>query len=123
MSVAVDSSDVGLGAVLLQSHEGQLCPVMYLSRKLKPAETRYSAIERECLAVVWAVKTLHSYLYGREFVILSDHQPLAYLNSSKYSNNRVMRWALDLQVYRFRVQVVRGQDNHTADYLSRCGVW
>ena len=79
---------------------------MYLSRKLKPAETRYSTIERECLAVVWAVKTLHAYLYGREFVLMSDHQPLAYLNSSKYSNNRVMRWALDLQAYRFRVQVV-----------------
>ena len=123
VTVAVDSSNVGLGAVVLQSHEGQLCPVMYLSRKLRPAETRYSTIERECLAVVWAIKTLHCYLYGREFVLLSDHQPLSYLHSSRYSNSRIMRWALDLQVYRFRVQVIQGVENHTADYLSRRGAW
>ena len=93
-----------------------------MSKKLKPAETRYSTIERECLAVIWAVKTLRPYLYGREFVLLSDHQPLSYLDSAKYSNNRVMRWALDLQIYRFRVQVVKGSENNTADYLSRQGV-
>jgi len=119
--LAVDSSDRGVGAVLQQSHEGQLCPVMYLSRKLTPAERKYSAIERECLALVWAIKRLHPYLYGREFVVMSDHHPLAFLNSAKYSNCRVMRWALDLQVYRFRVQVVKGCDNHTADFLSRKG--
>jgi hypothetical protein len=122
MTLAVDSSGTGLGAVLMQSHEGQLCPVLYLSRKLKPAETRYSAIERECLAVVWAIKALHPYLYGREFVLFSDHQPLSYLNSAKFNNGRVMRWAIDLQIYRFRVQVVKGSENNTADYLSRRGI-
>lgn len=119
--LAVDSSDRGIGAVLQQVHEGQLCPVLYLSRKLSQAERRYSAIERECLALVWAIRTLHPYVYGREFVVMSDHQPLAFLNSAKYNNSRVMRWALDLQIYRFRVQVVRGCDNHAADYLSRKG--
>ena len=121
MVLAVDSSGTGIGGVLMQEHEGMLRPVMYISRKLKPAETRYSAIERECLALVWAVKTLHPFLYGKDFVLLSDHQPLMYLNSSKMNNSRVMRWALDLQVYRFTVKVIKGVDNCTADYLSRCG--
>jgi hypothetical protein len=121
MILAVDSSNTGLGGCLMQQFDDQLCPIVYISRKLKDAETRYSSIERECLAVVWAVKTLHPYLYGREFVLMSDHEPLKYISSAKYNNNRVMRWALDLQIYRFRVKVVRGRDNNTADYLSRKG--
>ena len=122
MVVAVDSSDIGIGGALLQNFDGQLCPILYISRKLKPAETRYSAIERECLALVWAVKTLHSYLYGRKFTLMTDHQPLAYISAAKYSNNRVMRWALDLQIYRYNIKVIKGKDNHVADYLSRRGI-
>jgi hypothetical protein len=121
MVLAVDSSGTGIGGVLMQEHDGKYCPVMYISRKLKPAETRYSTIERECLALVWAVKTLHPFLYGKDFILLSDHQPLVYLNSSKMNNSRVLRWALDLQVYRFTVKVIKGSDNCVADYLSRCG--
>ena len=59
-----DASDSGLGAVLLQEHDGVNMPVMYISRKLNAAETRYSTIERECLALLWATKRLHVYLYG-----------------------------------------------------------
>ena len=121
MILAVDSSGTGIGGVLMQEHEGHYAPLMYISRKLKPAETRYSAIERECLALVWAIKTLHSFLYGKEFILMSDHQPLKYLNSAKMNNSRVMRWALDLQVYRFVVKVIKGSENFVADYLSRCG--
>ena len=51
-----DASDSGLGAVLLQEHDGVNMPVMYISRKLNAAETRYSTIERECLALFWATK-------------------------------------------------------------------
>ena len=88
--VATDSSDFTLGGTMFQEYDGVLYPVKYLSRKLKPAETRYSTIERECLAIVWAIKQLHSYVYGRTLTLMSDHQPLSYLNSSKYSNCRIM---------------------------------
>jgi hypothetical protein len=122
MHLAVDSSGIGIGGVLMQQYNGQYFPVLYISRKLKPAEINYSAIERECLALVWAVKTLHHYLYGREFVLLSDHQPLLYINSAKMSNSRVMRWAIDLQVHRFKMKIVKGSENNIADYLSRKGL-
>ena len=56
-----DASDSGLGAVLLQEHDGVNMPVMYISRKLNAAETRYSTIECECLALFWATKRLHVY--------------------------------------------------------------
>ena len=116
-----DASQTGLGAVLLQEHGGMNMPVMYISRKLKEAETRYSTIERECLALVWATKRLHAYLYGKEFILETDHQPLMFLNKSRINNDRITRWALTMQMYQYRVQVIKGRDNNTADYLSRCG--
>ena len=69
-------------------------PVMYISRKLNGAETRYSTIERESLALFWATKRLHVYLYGTEFKLEIDHQPLAFMNRANINNDRVMRWAL-----------------------------
>ena len=117
-----DASDSGLGAVLLQEHDGVNMPVMYISRKLNAAETRYSTIERECLALFWATKRLHVYLYGTEFILEIDHQPLAFVNRANINNDRVMRWALHLQMYRYQVRIVKGSANTTADLLSRCGL-
>ena len=59
-----DASESGLGAVLLQEHDGVNMPVMHISRMLNAADTRYSTIERECLDLFWATKRLHVYLYG-----------------------------------------------------------
>lgn len=98
---------------------GLKLPVAYASRKLKDSECRYSTIEKECLAIVWAVNKFQLYLYGREFLIETDHQSLMYLNRAKVINARIMRWALGLQSYRYRVIAIRGKDNQGADYLSR----
>jgi len=114
-----DASDKGLGAILLQEHDGAKFPVIFLSRKLTAPEKNYSVIEKECLALVWAVKSLDTYLQGREFVILTDHAPLLYLNKAKSDNGRLMRWALLLHQYRFRIESVKGKDNHGPDFLSR----
>lgn len=114
-----DASNVGIGAVLLQSYGEQYFPVMYISRKLLDREKAYSVIEKECLAIVWSVEKLQRYLYGRQFVLQVDHEPLSYLNKAKLTNPRVMRWALTLQPYRFRVEVIKGKDNLGADFLSR----
>ena len=94
MILCTDASDVGIGAVLMQEFDGEKLPIVYASRKLNPAETRYSTIERECLAIVWATKRFHPYLYGREFLTECDHKPLGLLNKSNIVNGRVTRWAL-----------------------------
>lgn len=114
-----DASDRGIGAVLMQEHDGVLHPVSYASRQLVPRETRYSAIERECLALVWAVEKFHIYVYGTTFVIQTDHQPLSYLSQAKHLNSRVLRWSLVLQEYSFRVEHIKGSENVGADFLSR----
>ncbi len=114
-----DASCEGLGAVLLQERDGDIFPVAYHSRKLKPAEKNYSTVERELLAVVDGIKKFYFYLYGNEFVLQTDHMPLESLRTSKNANSRIMRWALYLQQFQMRVQYIRGRDNVGADVLSR----
>lgn len=117
--VQTDASDYGIGAALMQEYEGILHPVAYASKKLLSREQSYSVIEKECLALVWAIKRFEKYLHGVEFILETDHQPLAYLNTAKMSNSRLMRWALFLQNYKFHIKAIRGSENVVADYLSR----
>ena len=114
-----DASDKAIGAVLLQEYDGKLMPVAYASQKLHQREVKYSVMEKECLALVWAVKHFHLYLYGQEFTLQTDHEPLVYLNKCKISNNRILRWALSLQPYSIYIQAIKGIDNVGADYMSR----
>jgi len=101
-----DASPVGIGACLWQvSQDGSRRPVHYVSRSLASAEAHYSQIEREALAIVFAVKLLHSYLYGCRFTLRTDHRPL--------------RWSVILSAYEYDMEHIRGRDNVTADCLSR----
>lgn len=115
-----DASNIGIGSVILQnSEDGEKYPVAFASRKLLPRETRYSTIEKECLAIVWSITKFEEYLYGKEFILETDHQPLQYLKTNQYQNGRIMRWALILQPYRFTVKAIKGTENVGADFLSR----
>ena len=105
--------------MLLQQHEGKVFPVAYVSKKLLPRERNYSIMEKECLAIVWAVKQFNVYLYGTPFVLQTDHQPLAYLNRMKFTNGRITWWALFLQPYSITIEAIKGSQNVGADYMSR----
>ena len=120
-SLQTDASDRGLGAVLTQQVEGVDRPVLYLSRKLADRETRYSMVEKECLAIRWAVGALRYYLLGRAFTLYSDHAPLQWLHRMKDVNARITRWYLALQPYNFRVVHRPGAQMAVADFLSRSG--
>ena len=117
--VRTDASSVGVGGVLLQECEDVLHPVMFVSRKLLPRETRYSTIERECLAIIWCVTKLQRYLWGKHFLLQTDHRPLTYLTGSVFKNHRVMRWSLALQEFSFSLAPISGSQNIWADLLSR----
>ena len=114
-----DASNVGVGASLMQKYEDKLHPIAFASKKLTAAERKYSTLEKECLAIVWAVKKYKLFLAGTKFVLQTDHKPLSYLNSAKFQNDRIMRWSLSLQDYDYRVEDIPGKDNHLADYMSR----
>lgn len=96
-------------------------PVAYLSKKLSPAEQNYATIEKECYAIVWAVKQLKPYLYNRRFTVLSDHAPRVWLHKAKGTNSRLLRWSLALQEYDMDIVHIRGKENIVADALSRAG--
>jgi len=81
---------------------------MYASKKMLPREQNYSVVEREALAIVWAVSKFHRYLYGQHFILESDHRPLEYLQTSYSTNPMIMRWSLSLQPYRNTVRYIKG---------------
>ncbi len=99
-----DASNTGLGAVLSQIQEGEEHPVIYISRKLTPAERNYAAVEKEALAFKWAVLELRYYLLGRKFTLVTDHAPLQWMARAKDTNARVTRWFLVLQDFHFVVR-------------------
>ena len=121
--LVVDASPVGLGAILVQHDKGRKeMPriVSYASRSLTPVEARYSQIERDGLAVVWACEKYHLYVYGKPFTVVTDHKPLEPLYNDPRSKPpaRIEQWALKLQPYNFTVMYRAGKDN-PADYMSR----
>lgn len=120
--LTTDASAVALGAVLSQGTIGNDKPIAYASRTLSDTEMRYSTIERELLAIIWAVKHFRPYLYGKPFTIFTDHRPLAWLYSLKEPNSKLTRWRLRLQEYDFKIIYKNGKQNTNADALSRIKV-
>ncbi|CAF4878033.1 unnamed protein product [Pieris macdunnoughi] len=101
--LTTDASLHAIGAVLSQGQIGKDLPIAYASRTLNKAESNYSTIERELLAIVWAVKHFRPYLFGRKFKIVTDHKPLTWLFSIKDPGSRLVRWRLKLEEYEYEV--------------------
>lgn len=117
MTLSVDASQNGLGAVLLQ--DGR--PIEYASRPLTSAEMNYAQIEKELLAIAIGCTRFHQYLYGRHFHMESDHKPLEAIFKKPLAQAppRLQRFMLRLQRYDKTVAYKPGQDLQIADALSR----
>ncbi len=100
-----DASQHHVAAVLLQ-YDDEALPraVGYFSKKLKPAEVRYSATDREALAIVLACRQFHHYLWVTRFVIRTDHQPITTVFRQRTKSPRMNRWMLEMRDYRFKVE-------------------
>ena len=118
-NVTTDASNFAIGAVLSQGDYPKDLPVAYASRCLNSAEINYSVIEKELLAIVWAVRHFRPYLYGRRFRIVTDHQPLTWLFNIKDPKSRLVRWRLELEEYDYAIIYKPGRVNSNADALSR----
>ncbi|CAK1590784.1 unnamed protein product [Parnassius mnemosyne] len=120
--LTTDALHYALGVLLSQGAIGTDKPIAYASSTLNDAETRYSTIEKELLAIVWSVKIFRPYLYGGKFTIFTDHRPLAWLNSIKEPNSKLTRWKLRLAEFDYDIVYKNGKQNFVADALCHVKV-
>ena len=120
--VTVDASNYACGAVLSQNHDGDLLPISYISRSFQKVELNKAIIEKELLAIHFAITYFRPYLYGRHFTVQSDHRPLIFLYNMKNPASKLTRIRLDLEEYSFDIEHIKGKDNVAADALSRISI-
>lgn len=121
--VTVDASPVGLGAVLTQAdpnNSKNTKIIIFVSRKLSPTEQKYSQIEKEALALVWACERLQLYLLGNSFRLITDNKAVSLIFKNPLSKPpaRKQRWSLRLYGFDFEVEHRPGLGN-ISDFLSR----
>lgn len=119
--IETDSSDQAIGAVLTQNQNGERKCLAYFSKKLSSTQRRYSATERECLAVLLSIENFRHFVEGTHFIIQTDAMSLTFLQSMSIESKspRIARWALKLSKYDVTFQYKKGTDNISADFLSR----
>ena len=116
-----DASDTAVGAVLQQKIGNAWKPITFFSRRMKPAETRYSTFDRELLAMYLAVKHLQYFVKGCQFHVLTDHKPLTFAFSTQSSKLIPHQTCHRDFISQFTTDVrhVIGSNNPVADALSR----
>lgn len=117
--ISTDASNVACGAILAQNVNGVELPIAFASKTFTPGEKNKSTIEKELAAIHWAITYFKPYVYGRKFIVKSDHRPLAYLFGMKNPSSKLTRMRLDLEEFDFEVQFVEGKKNVGPDALSR----
>jgi hypothetical protein len=118
----VDASQGGLGGSLLQPNtEHKLQPVAFTSCRMRPNETNWAQIEKECLAIVAACDKWDLWIYGLEVTVHTDHQPLEtiFKKPLNAAPRRLQKMMMRLQRYKIKVCYKRGSTMYLADTLSR----
>lgn len=125
IKVAADASSYGIGAVILHRFPDKSeKAIAHAARSLTKTEMNYSQIEKEALALIFAVTKFHRMIHGRKFILSTDHKPLLAVFGSKkgipvHSANRLQRWAITLLAYDFDIEHISTTKFGHADVLSR----
>ena len=116
----IDASGDGLGAVLYQLQDGKERVIAYASRGLRASERNYPVHKLEFLCLKWSVcDKFHDYLYGNEFQVRTDNNPLTYVLSTAKLDATGHHWVAALSCYNFSISYRSGKQNRDADGLSR----
>jgi hypothetical protein len=114
-----DASDIAVLADLHQKNGEDLLPIVYSSHLLTPVKRKYSAYEKECLAVVYGCEKHRSYLEHKEFALFTDNEALFWPLRHAKELDRIERWVLHLAPFKFQVSHISGKTYVVADCLTR----
>jgi hypothetical protein len=93
-TLAKDASDTGCGAVLYQKYENKVHIISYASCTLSTSQRNYDAMEKECLANLWATDKFREYLEGFKFTLVTDNRALTWLKRLQHKNKKMCRWLM-----------------------------
>jgi len=125
LGISCDASARGLGIILFHRYaDGSERPLQYASRTLTQAECNYSQIEKEGLAIIFAMKKFYKYLLGRKFILITDHKPLLAIFGPKHSlpplvATRLHHWSLYMSQFQYTIEYRKSEEHGNADALSR----
>ena len=124
ISLTTDASDLAVGAVLQQFVNGSWVPLAFFSQKLRTPERKYSAFDRELLALYLGIRHFRYFLEGRQFTAFTDHKPLTFSMSKTTEpwSGRQQRHLSYISEFTTDIRHVQGKDNPVADTLSRATV-
>ena len=115
-----DASSYAIGYILSQKDEhGVERVIEYAGRALRKAEVSYGITDKEGSAVVEGFKHFHSYLYGHDVTVITDHNALKFIKDNTKLTGRVARWAIHLSNYDYDIIYKPGAENTNADAISR----
>jgi hypothetical protein len=117
--ITVDASDYEAGAVLTQVQKKSEWVLAYASTTFNIAETKYSTTNKELSGLRWSVKCFRHFIYGRKYIIRTDHKALIYLHNIKSVDARLLRTYEELNAGDYEIQYIPSKDNVVADPLSR----
>ena len=117
--IQTDASQKAIGGVLLQKTDNLFKPVAFASRKLSDTERRYSATERELLALIYCYDQFNSHVYGRRIEFYTDHEPLVTMSKLKKPLGRLGRLFHRFQDVDYEIHYLPGSSNFLPDFLSR----
>ena len=117
--LTTEDSGFAIRAILSQGNIRQDKPIAFASGTLNTAEQNYSTIEKELTAIVWTYKYFRSYLLGKMFTIVTDHQPLTWMFRVEDPSSRLLRCRLLLEEYNYTIVYKAGKKNVNAVAMSR----
>ena len=118
--IEIDASDFAVGGILSQKQsDGAIYPVAYFSNTLDTAKQKWSTYTKEAYALVVATRHSYTYVAGKSFILLSDHNPLVYLRKQKDPRGKYARWIAELEEFQYNIQYIPGTATTKADALSR----
>ena len=126
--ISCDASESGVGAVLFHRYkDNSKRPIANASKTLTDAQKRYPQIQKEALSKIFALKKYHQFLYGRPFILVTDHKPLISIFGPNTATpmlaaNRLARWSLMLSQYDYTIEYRSTKQHGNADALSRLSV-